>query len=67
MDPNEFHQHEVQHGGTLELSIGFRISKPMDRALAHLAWETRADKSVIARQAIYEYFQKRGINALTPS
>jgi predicted transcriptional regulator len=37
----------------------------MDAAIAHLAWETRADKSVIVRQAICEYFERRGVNALT--
>jgi len=65
VDPNEFHLREVQHGGILDRPLGIRISRPMDAAIAHLAWETRADKSVIVRQAIHEYFERRGINALT--
>ena len=67
MDPNEFHQREAQHGGILERGIGLRISKPMDTALANLSWETRADKSVIVRQAIHEFFERRGVNTLIPS
>ena len=37
----------------------------MDVAIKQLEYDSRADKSVIVRQALYEYFQKRGVNALT--
>ena len=65
MDPNEFHLYEVKHGGPVTLTLGIRISRPMDVAIKQLEWDSRADKSVIVRAALYEYFQKRGVNALT--
>ena len=65
MDPNDFHRYEVEHGGLVTVPLGIRISRPMDVAIKQLEWDSRADKSVIVRAALYEYFQKRGVNALT--
>lgn len=65
MDPNNFHLYEVSHGGPVTVPLGIRISRPMDAAIKQLEWDSRADKSVIVRAALYEYFQKRGVNALT--
>lgn len=66
MNPAEFHNREVKLGPPLRVQQTFRLSLPMDAHVQHLAWENNCDKSVVVRQALHEYFAKRGVDAWTP-
>ena len=62
-DPNEFHIAEVTLGPPVKVSCTFRMCLPMETHVQHLAWTAKCDKSVIVRQALHEYFERRGIDA----
>ena len=67
LTPSEFHNQEVKLGPPVKVSLTCRLSIPMDSHLQHAAWEGKCDKSVLVRQAIHEFFAKRGINAWSSS
>lgn len=47
--------------------LTFRLSLPMDTRVQLAAMESRCDRAVIIRQALHEYFERRGIDAWLPT
>lgn len=67
MTPNEFHNEESTVGPPLRVQLTFRLSLPMDNRVQLAAMESRCDRAVIIRQALHEYFERRGIDAWLPT
>ena len=66
-DPNEFHLEETKIGPPVKVSSTFRLTLPMDADLQHEAWHHKCDKSTLIRHAVFEYFERRGIDAWLPT